>query len=273
MSAKAVSDVIQKVLMVPPTFFCVEYAINPWMGGVVDKDKAMTQWTHLKNEIEAEGVEVKVLEHVNGLPDMVFSCNAGLAYNNKLYVSRFRHKERTGEEPLFLNWFKENGYEILGSKYEDYFEGGGDVFFTDYKTLWAGSGQRTDKVVIPKLSQLGKGEFEIIPMEMIHPNFYHLDTCMAPFSATGCLWYPPAFSQASQEEIRKRLPDSIAVDEDEATSFVCNAICFRKTVLSPIGMKINTREALKKLGYGVKDIDMSEFMKSGGACQCLVLKL
>jgi N-dimethylarginine dimethylaminohydrolase len=32
-------------------------------------------------------------------------------------------------------------------------------------------------------------------------------------------------------------------------------------------------EVVKKLGYKAVAVDMSEFMKSGGACQCLVLKL
>ncbi|VDK22871.1 unnamed protein product [Anisakis simplex] len=30
---------------------------------------------------------------------------------------------------------------------------------------------------------------------------------------------------------------------------------------------------MKKRGFEVVEVDMSEFMKSGGACQCLVLKL
>jgi N-dimethylarginine dimethylaminohydrolase len=32
-------------------------------------------------------------------------------------------------------------------------------------------------------------------------------------------------------------------------------------------------EVVTKLGYKAISVDMSEFMKSGGACQCLVLKL
>jgi hypothetical protein len=44
--------------MVPPQHFVVEYAINPWMGGTVDKAKAMKQWTDLKQALTDNGVKV-----------------------------------------------------------------------------------------------------------------------------------------------------------------------------------------------------------------------
>ena len=91
--------------------------------------------------------------------------------------------------------------------------------------------------------------------------------------STSALWYPSAFSETTQNEIRTRLPDAIEVDAAEAQAFVCNAITIRKDVISPIGVSPKTKEALSKLGYTVTEVDMSEFMKSGGACQCLVLKL
>uniref|UniRef100_A0A0N5A3S4 Amidinotransferase n=1 Tax=Parastrongyloides trichosuri TaxID=131310 RepID=A0A0N5A3S4_PARTI len=270
---KSVGSLINRVLMVPPTHFCVEYNINPWMGGVVDREKAMTQWIELKNVIEKEGVEVLVLDQVNGLPDMVFTCNSGLVYKNKVYLAKFRYPQRAGEEKHFRKWFKDNNFEIYGDKYEECFEGGGDAFFSDYKTLWAGYGQRTDKKVYEKIKNMGNDEFEIVICELVHPKFYHMDTCMSPYSDTGCLWYPPAFSKASQDKIREKLPNSIEIDDDEALAFVCNAICIRKTIISPIGIKESTKKKLNEQGFKVKEVDMSEFMKSGGGCQCLVMKL
>lgn len=54
---------------------------------------------------------------------------------------------------------------------------------------------------------------------------------------------------------------------------MCNAITVRKAVISPIGVSDETKKLLEKLGYKTVEVDMGEFMKSGGACQCLVLKL
>lgn len=69
------------------------------------------------------------------------------------------------------------------------------------------------------------------------------------------------------------MPDSIEVSEAEATAFVCNAITVRNTVISPIGVGEETKKRLASRGFTVAEVDMSEFMKSGGACQCLVLRL
>lgn len=117
------------------------------------------------------------------------------------------------------------------------------------------------------------GNFEIVICELVHPKFYHLDTCFAPVDQTTALWYPPAFSENTKKEIMRRMPHSIAVSEAEAKAFVCNAITVRNTVISPIGVLPPTREALARRKMSVTEVDMSEFMKSGGGCQCLVLRL
>ncbi|PIO57214.1 hypothetical protein TELCIR_21382 [Teladorsagia circumcincta] len=75
------------------------------------------------------------------------------------------------------------------------------------------------------------------------------------------------------EHIMRRLPHSIAVSEEEANAFVCNAITVRNTVLSPVGIAAATREALSHRRMSVTELDMSEFVKSGGACHSLVLRL
>lgn len=70
--------------MCEPLYYDVMYKINPWMGGVVDRKLAYEQWTNLKNAVESCGVEVKVVKQVEGLPDMVFICDSGLVYKNKV---------------------------------------------------------------------------------------------------------------------------------------------------------------------------------------------
>lgn len=69
------------------------------------------------------------------------------------------------------------------------------------------------------------------------------------------------------------MPNSIAINDEEANAFVCNSITVRNTVISPLGMSNDTKRKLNDRGFRVHEIDMSEFKKSGGACQCLVLKL
>ncbi|VDO52187.1 unnamed protein product [Haemonchus placei] len=269
--SRLAEQLLRRVLMVTPKHYNIEYKINPWMGGAIDENRAFEQWKSLKSAIEKEGVEVLTMDQVAGLSDQVFVCHSGLILNNRVYLSRFRHRERCDEEPHYRKWFKSLGLHVFGDDYPEFFEGGCDAVFSDSKTLWAGYGPRSDRQVYEKLRVLGG--FDIVICELVHPNFYHLDTCFTPVNQTTALWYPPAFSERSKKEIMRRLPRSVAVSEAEANAFVCNSIAIRNTVLAPIGVTKTTREALALRQLNVTELDMSEFIKGGGACQSLVLRL
>jgi N-dimethylarginine dimethylaminohydrolase len=68
-------------------------------------------------------------------------------------------------------------------------------------------------------------------------------------------------------------PDRIELTEEEALQFVANAIVIGKHYIQPFGGEKHLRPALEARGYKTHQIDMSEFMKAGGATKCLVLKL
>lgn len=124
---------------------------------------------------------------------------SGLALHKKVYLSCFRHAERKGEQRHYLQWFRRQGFEVLGANYELCFEGGGDAVFSDYDTLWAGYGQRSSREVYEYVQRLGK--FETVFCEMVDPKFYHLDTCFTPVGADSALFYPAAFSERTQQEV------------------------------------------------------------------------
>ena len=65
--------------MTPPTYFAVEYAINPWMdtSTPVDTDRAVAQWERLRQTYLRLGHTVDIVEPVAGLPDMVYAANGG----------------------------------------------------------------------------------------------------------------------------------------------------------------------------------------------------
>jgi N-dimethylarginine dimethylaminohydrolase len=63
--------------MCPPEHFAVSYAINPWMepDKPTDAANAMRQWTELRRSYLDLGHDVRTIEPVAGLPDMVFAAN------------------------------------------------------------------------------------------------------------------------------------------------------------------------------------------------------
>ncbi|KAL3081308.1 hypothetical protein niasHT_039785 [Heterodera trifolii] len=131
---------------------------------------------------------------------MVFACNSGLFYRNRLYLSHFRHAQRIGEQRHFADFYKGLGLELYGADCAEIFEGGGDAFFSDERTLWAGwGGPRTNRKAYEHIQKMG--DFETVPCELVDPRFYHLDTCLCPVGTDSALWFPPAFSENTKKEV------------------------------------------------------------------------
>ena len=79
-------------LMCPPDYFGVFYEINPWMHTDIapDRELAYEQWHNLVATIRKAGATVKTMEPVQGLPDLVFTANAGLVDGRRFIPSKFK---------------------------------------------------------------------------------------------------------------------------------------------------------------------------------------
>ena len=76
----------QRLLMCRPTYFAVDYAINPWM----DPDRAgrRRRWRSGSGRRSASayldlGHRVELIDPVDGLPDMVFAANGGTVVDGR----------------------------------------------------------------------------------------------------------------------------------------------------------------------------------------------
>jgi N-dimethylarginine dimethylaminohydrolase len=263
-------------LMCAPRFFDVQYVINPWMEGNLhapSASQAQEQWQRLHAAVR-EHAEVLLVEPQPGLPDMVFTANAGLVCDGVAALSRFRCVERSGEEAHFRQWFLKAGLEVREMPADAPFEGEGDALFTpDGARLWAGYGWRTAEASHTCLRELWPG-CEVVPLRLTDPRFYHLDTCFAPLANGELLYYPAAFDAASLERIEAFYsPEQrIAVGEDDALRFACNAVNVgERIVLNKISDAL--RSGLEGRGYRVTQVGLSEFLKAGGAAKCLCLRV
>ncbi|MCS6896553.1 MAG: arginine deiminase-related protein [Nitrospira sp.] len=263
-----------RLLVCPPDFFGIEYEINPWMrlNNQVDHERAILQWNRLMTVFERDvGAALERMTPVPGLPDLVFTANAGVVVGRTAVISRFRHPERQREEAYFENWFRDHGYEILTLEPGLFFEGAGDLLgFPDY--WFGGYRQRSDIRAFPILSEWFHRE--IIPLELIDSRFYHLDTCLCPLSRGELLYFPPAFDRYGQAAIAERVPplQRLVVSEQDALRFACNAVCIDHHVVLPAGCPA-TEGMLRERGYHTHAVVLDEFMKSGGSAKCLTLRL
>lgn len=259
------------ILMCPPDFFGIEYEINPWMNRRRDADRIMAvrQWESLRALLEAAGAEVACLRPAPGLPDLVFTANAALIHRDLAVLSRFHHPERQGEELLCRRWFAEQGFRIHDLKARGSFEGAGDALFCG-DTLFAGYRIRSDVRTHQEIGEmLG---CRVVPLELVQTRYYHLDTCFCPLAPGSAVYHPEAFDDYGRRALRHWIPDLIAVDEDEASRFACNAVVLGKTVVTGTGCPDLHRQLLDR-GFTPRETPLDEFIKAGGSAKCLTLRL
>jgi N-dimethylarginine dimethylaminohydrolase len=258
-----------KILMCPPDYFDIEYSINPWMNTSIKVDSSKTdQWNNLKATFTNLNHEVKLIEPVDGLPDMVY-VDAGILYKNTFIPSNFKYKERQGESIYFAKWFEDNGFEVLTIDPIYNFEGHGDTLVVGDK-IFFGYGFRSSVEAMFEAKKL-LPSVEIIPVELTDERFYHLDTCFCPLGDNKALVFKDALSKKALDLLESHL-ELIEIPEDDATKFACNSVVLGKDILIPEGATA-TNQKLNDLGYTVHQIPMTEYIKGGGACKCLSMIL
>ena len=259
------------ILMCPPDFYGIHYEINPWMDMTRQAEHAVAvgQWQSLYQQISDAGANVSLLAPVEGLPDLVFTANAAMIYRRQALISRFRHRQRQGEEPYNRHWFTENGFEIVDVPVNFSFEGAGDALFCG-DTLYAGYRMRSDAGGHQEIGRmLG---VRVIPVELVDARYYHLDTCFCPLREGEAIWYPPAFDEYGQRAVREHVKQLIDVEQAEAERFACNAVVIGRRVITNAGCD-HLHAALAARGYQPIATPLDEFVKAGGSAKCLTLRL
>ncbi len=260
-----------RILMCPPDYYGIEYEINPWMSRSRGStpERARSQWQALRDTLFRLGVTVDELAPRQGLPDLVFTANAGLMFRDRFYSSRFRHEVRARESPVFDEWYGAHGFTVEHLPEGMYFEGAGDALFCG-TTLFAGYRIRSDVQAHQYLARaLGK---LVLPLELVNPRFYHLDTCFCPLAPGEAIYYPGAFDTYGQRVLQAHVPLLLAVNEPEAMRFACNAVVVGQTVITNSGCEQLAAD-LRARGYEAIGVELDEFLKAGGSAKCLTIRL
>ncbi|MBE9213316.1 TIGR00300 family protein [Plectonema cf. radiosum LEGE 06105] len=264
-----------RFLMCAPEYYDVDYVINPWMEGNIHKssqERAVQQWQKLHHVLKEHAIVDLVKPH-QGVPDMVFTANAGLVLGENVVLSRFLHKERQKEEPYFKAWFEENGFTVYELPKDLPFEGAGDALLDrEGRWLWAGYGFRSELDSHPFLAKWL--DIEVLSLRLTDDRFYHLDTCFCPLANGYLLYYPGAFDSYSNRliEMRVAAEKRIAIEETDAVNFACNAVNVESIVVMNKASDA-LKKRLKRVGFEVIETPLTEFLKAGGAAKCLTLRV
>lgn len=265
-------------LMCRPEHFTVSYTINPWMepANPTDTAKALAQWQVLHDTYLALGHDVHLIDPIPGLPDMVYTANGGFVIDGVAYGAKFRFEERAAEGPAFMEWFRQNGFEV--AEPVEVNEGEGDFLLVG-DTILAGTGFRSTGDSHGELGGVfGK---EVVSLTLVDPRFYHLDTAISvldPVEGPGGVdkaniaYLPAAFDGRSRGILEDLYPDAIRVADEDGAVFGLNSASDGLNVL--ISPRATGFEAqLRERGYHPVLVDLSELLLGGGGIKCCTLEL
>jgi ornithine aminotransferase len=282
--ASAHANAAPQLLMSPPDFFEVAYAINPWMNPAqwsldakrLSRD-AHAGWKALKAQYESLGAKVTVKPAARGWPDLVFTANCAVVLDGKAVLARYLNAERAGEEAfdacMFAQLRAQGTIDSVDRTPEGVtFEGAGDAIYDAGRRLvWMGYGQRSSRAAHHTIEQVFG--IRTLSLELVDPRFYHLDTCFCLLSGGEVIHYPAAFSEDGRAQLRALVGEHlIEAGDDDAEHLGVNSVCIGRDVVmchcSPA-----LRAQLTERGYRVHVVPLGAFNRSGGAAYCLTLKL
>jgi N-dimethylarginine dimethylaminohydrolase len=257
-----------RFLVCPPTHFGVLYEINPWMSRTVDVDldRAQAQWDDLVRLLTDAGATVERLEPVEGLPDLVFTANAGIVDGATFVPARFANPERRGEEPVDVAWFADHGWEVLHLPGDAPHEGAGDTlpFGGD---LVGGHRWRSDAAAQVALGAALGTTVHLV--ELADERLYHLDMTFCPLDERRALVTPDAYADRTLLDL---VPEPLELTLDEALALTANSVVVgTNIVMSACPPRVGRQ--LEAWGFDVAVADVSEFAKAGGGARCLTLAL
>ncbi|WP_426626022.1 dimethylargininase [Leifsonia sp. McL0607] len=261
------------VLMCRPEHFDVVYRINPWMnpGLPTDTSLAVRQWDELYRLYVGLGFDVRLIEPLAGLPDMVYAANGAFVIGNIAYGASFAYPERQPEAPAYRAWLRGEGFEVVAPRAVN--EGEGDFLLVG-ETILAGTGFRSSSASHREVAEVyGR---EVLTLRLVDPSFYHLDTALAVLDDTPgrehIAYLPPAFDADSRALLAERYPDAILVDGDDAAVLGLNAFSDGYHVVIA-SRALDFARQLRDHGYEAMGVDLSELLLGGGGVKCCTLEL
>src|SRR3954468_13283205 len=262
-------------LMVEPNHFRVDYAINPFMhlDDQPDPLRARAEWLALVATIQSAGGTVEVLPQLPDAPDMVYAMNLGLALQeadgpgSRVVLSHMRYPQRRMETPEADDWFASHGFarrsigrDGIGAHFE-----AGDAFAWRGE-LVVGYGPRTEELALKHLAtDLG---VSVRGVRITHPGMYHMDLGFCPLDETRAMVCPSAYDGASAAALLDLVPEPLVLTEEEGLGFCANSIVLGRTIIMP-ACPDRVRVQLEQWGFEVVVVDVSEFLKGGGAIRCM----
>lgn len=261
----------KELFLCPPDHLELIYEINPWMNSdqPFSKQKATEQWWALVEAYRKVAPrKVHILPPKEGLTELCFIGDSVFACQHQALYGNFRHPERAPERDYVAKIMNRWGFEGEFVPELIYYEGSGETMLWRDDILF-GFGQRSHEEAQIFLERTFGRKVYGFEMELEH--FFHLDTALFPLDDDVIVYFPKTFGPIDTKTLNSLDCELLAVTEEEAHQFACNAVVFENHVFTHAGPTSFIR-TLEKRGYSVVPVDISEFLKLGGGLKCLTLQ-
>ncbi|PLT30597.1 dimethylarginine dimethylaminohydrolase family protein [Peribacillus deserti] len=264
-------DPLKRVILCEPQYMRIKDVINETQKHFENEGihikTAMIQHQNFVAALKKLGIEVVILPSFEKYPEQVFTRDIGFTLGEQIFVAEMGTEIRTGEEHVLMEWLKKSELPFInltGDRIE-----GGDVLI-DRNTIYVGISNRTKIESIEKLEQL-LPQFEIIAIPFTD-TYLHLDCVFNIISPQEALIFPGEINKEELKILASRY-DLIEVTEEEQFTLGTNVLSVghKKIISLPVNKKVNSQ--LRKRGYEVIEVDITEIIKSGGAFRCCTMPI
>lgn len=244
----------------------VEWQINPHMViGAADGERACAEHAAYVAALRDAGARVVRLPFIHGAYDSVFVKDSAIVVDDRVLPATVRHAERRAEPPVRARQLARLGMTVL-RPLDTPIEGGDVLVVRHRRIALMGHGFRTAAESAGPLARaLG---CEVVPLELVDPALYHLDTALAVLADDTLLACAEAFSPRARETLASLGFAKVAwVPRAEAMQFALNVVEVGATVVT--GSRV-VPAALR--GRRVIRSPLDQFLLAGGSAACLVAR-
>lgn len=218
------------------------------------------------------------------LPDIVFMANAGLSLPRLgrplLLLPNMKYPQRKAELPYLKRIYHDIQLPYLPYPGKEPFEGQAELkWFDGGRKAICGYGHRSTKKTFEELDRFferiyGVDKPELLVIKLVSADYYHLDVAMFEYDDTKCIIHRRAVSPASIRKIQAFLGHDHVTVLDTTDSFCLNAVVDGPHMITHKLRDPSLKPLFERLtGRTVKEVNTSEFEKSGGSVRCMTLDI
>ena len=266
----------------------MQHGQNPYIDVSYDAEKhkqlVLTQHAHVVSAFITPGIVATLPFKRCPLPDIVFMANAGLSLPRLgrplLLLPNMKYSQRKAELPYLKKIYHDIKLPVVEYPGSQPFEGQAELkWFDGGRKAICGYGHRSTKQTFVELDRLfqklyGADKPELLVIKLISDHYYHLDVAMLEYDDTKCIVHRKSVSPASIKKIETFLGKENVHVLDTSDSFCLNAVVDCGHLITHKLKDAKLKPLFESLtGRTVREVDTSEFEKSGGSVRCMTLDI